>query len=244
MNGSKMIFSGSLFSYLGGTASEKAIRTYSSEWISGNLAYLEHGGVKMIPWKDDPKRPFFMESLPEDIYQAFILKAASAVAGMPMLERIPHGFRSRRHPLVLKLMSSGDMIWEKTLFSVLFVPSPDMFTYRSSLPDIGELMASSTAALSELLQRINARSWNADPYTVISWSDETKDEGRKVLSGLVPDSESTIDGESAAKFAYSVLYRALMFSLSGGTPLIIGRVGRKNGRSKGRSKGMHSTEEG
>ena len=168
---------------------------------------------------------------------------ASAVAGMPMLDRIPHGFRSRRHPLVLKLMSSGDMIWEKTLFSVLFVPSPDMFTYRSSLPDIGELMASSTAALSELLQRINARSWNADPYTVISWSDETKDEGRKVLSGLVPDSESTIDGESAAKFAYSVLYRALMFSLSGGTPLIIGRVGRKNGRSKGRSKGMHSTEE-
>ena len=140
MNGSKMIFSGSLFSYLGGTASEKAIRTYSSEWISGNLAYLEHGGVKMIPWKDDPKRPFFMESLPEDIYQAFILKAASAVAGMPMLDRIPHGFRSRRHPLVLKLMSSGDMIWEKTLFSVLFVPSPDMFTYRSSLPDIGDFI--------------------------------------------------------------------------------------------------------
>ena len=227
---SKMIFSGSLYSYLGGTASEKAIRTYSSEWISGNLAYLENGGVRMIPWKDDPRRPFFRECLPEDIYQAFLLKAASAVAGMPMLSRIPHGFRSRRHPLVMKVAKSGDMIWEKTLFSVLFVPSHDMFTYRTSLPDIGDLLASSTAALAELLDRINARSWNASLYDIVSWSDESKEEGRKVMAALVPDSDGTISGEEAAMYAYSVLYRALIFSRSGGTPLIIGREDRNYGR--------------
>ena len=237
MNGSKMIFSGSLYSYLGGTASERAIRTYSSEWISGNLAYLEKGGVRMIPWKDDPKRPCFSESLPDDIYQAFLLHAASAAAFMPMLSRIPKGFRSSRHPLVKKVMHSDDMIWEKTLFSLLFVPSPDMFTYYTSLPDIGDLLASSTAALSELLERINSRTWNADPYTIISWSDESKEEGKAVLEALVPDQEGTICGDAAAKFAYSTLYRGLLFSISGGTPLIIGREGNDYGRrKKGRSE--------
>ncbi len=229
MNGTKMIFSGSLYSYLGGTASEKAIRTYSTEWISGNLAYLENGGVRMIPWKDDPKRPYFSECLPEDIYQAFLLKAASSVYGMPMLYRVPKGFRSRKHPLVMKIMESGDMIWEKTLFSLLFVPSPDMFTYYTSLPDTGGILASSTAALSELLERINACSWNADSYTIISWSDESKKEGAEILDALVPAADGSIDGEAAAKYAYSILYRGLLFSLSGGTPLIIGKEG-KDGR--------------
>ncbi len=227
MNGSKMIFSGSLYSYLGGTASERTIRTYSSEWISGNLAYLEQGGVRMIPWKDDPKRPCFNEWLPEDIYQAFLLYASSAAAGMPMLSRIPRGFKSRKHPLVRKIMHSDDMIWEKTLFSLLFVPSPDMFTYYTSLPDIGDILASSTAALEELLDRINERTWGADPYTIISWSDDSKASGMKIKNALVPDKEGTIDGEAAAKYAYSILFRGLMFSQSGGTPLIIGREGNE-----------------
>ena len=216
-----MIFSGSLFSYFGGMAPEKTIQSYSSQWISGNLAYLRKGGIRITEWKDDPERPSFQEDMPEDAYHAFLLKASSVLMGMPMLKCFPHGFRSNRHPLVIKTQHSGDMIWEKTLFSHLFVPSVDMFTYYTSLPDSGDVLASSTAALGELLDRVNSNCWRADRYSLVSWSDESKEEGQEIARKMVPDSEGNIDGEAASKFAFSLLYRGLLFSMAGGTPLFL-----------------------
>ncbi|MBO8435828.1 MAG: hypothetical protein IAA97_02460 [Spirochaetes bacterium] len=220
-----MIFSGPLFSYLGGLASERIIQDYSSDWISGNLAFLRKGGMKIKEWKDDPQRPCFQEELPSDAYQAFLLKASSAMMGMPMLTSFPHGFKCNRHPLVLKASRSRDMIWAKTLFSLLFVPSDDMFSYHTTLPDAGYVLASSTSALAELLERVNSCSWCADSYALVSWSDESKADCRKIIGKILPDEDGNIDGEAAAKYAYSLLYRGLLFSLSGGTPLFL-RVGK------------------
>ena len=181
-------------------------------------------------WNDDPCRPCFSETMPDEVFRAFVLKAASVRAGMPMLESIPRGFSLYSHPLIIKAMEDSDLVWNRTLFSSVFIPSSDIFAYMTSLPAEGEVAASSTAALSELLSRVNGLGWKADTYTSISWSDEAKAEGRSVMDSLYEE-DGSVHGDAAARFAYSVIMRSLVFSRSGGTPVIItGREQENDGR--------------
>lgn len=220
------VFSGALSNYFEGMVPDEERFSYSSTWIDGNISYLRNGGVRPIEWDDDPERPFFSEYVDDDVFEAFILKAASARAGMPMLETLPKGFQSYDHPLVSKARESDDLVWNRTLFSVLFMPSHDIFSFLTYFPRGKQILSSSTAALSELLSRVNRSDWNADAYTAISWSDESKKEGNGIMMALSCETDDCpLPGDAAAKYVYSVLLRSLLFSNSGGTPIVIEKRG-------------------
>ena len=166
-----------------------------------------------------PERPALSIVIPAAAYEAFLLRAASVRSGIAMLDRIPAGFSASSHPALIRLMDDGGIVWGRALQARLFVPSEDIFAYATPFPSGITLEAASTAALGEILGAAG-RGWDAKPYEIISWSDPEKTEGKAILKRLCGD-ESAIDGDAGARLAFSALYRALLFSRSGGTPVII-----------------------
>ena len=216
------ICSGPLCSYFGnGGAGAAAI------WMNTNIPFLQRSGVRVREWSEDPDRPMLSISMPAAAYEAFLLRAASVRSGIAMLDRIPAGFSASSHPALIRLSEDGGIVWGRALQARLFVPSEDTFAYATPFPSGITLEAASTAALGEILAAAG-RGWNASPYEIISWSDPEKAEGKEVLRRLGGDG-SAIDGDAGARLAFSALYRALLFSRSGGTPVIIS-MEEDNGR--------------
>ena len=228
------IFSGPVSAYLRSFVPELAADSFSRKWIDTVFPLLRKNGAHPEPWLEDPERPVFSELVAPEYFEAFILKTASVYAGMPMLQSVPRAYRSSKHPLVKKMKEDCDIIWSKVLFSRFFMPSKDIFSFQTILPE--EKTAASTAALSEALRRVNNLGWSEDAYTILSWSDSEKNEGRNILQNLDFD-EYDVRGEEAAKYVYSVFFKALRFSLSGGTPMMIDLAyGEGNGVQSDRRK--------
>ncbi len=208
------IYSGPLCSYFGSDGAGAA-----AIWISTNIPFLRRSGVSVSEWSEDPERPALSIVIPAAAYEAFLLRAASVRSGIAMLDRIPAGFSASSHPALIRLMDDGGIVWGRALQARLFVPSEDIFAYATPFPSGITLEAASTAALGEILGAAG-RGWDAKPYEIISWSDPEKTEGKAILKRLCGD-ESAIDGDAGARLAFSALYRALLFSRFGGTPVII-----------------------
>ena len=185
------------------------------EWIHQSLDYLRKSGMRMAGWEEDPERPFFAESIPDEAYSAFIITAASLFFRMPLLSRIAAGSRHSSHPLVLKLAEGDGYSWGKAAMARFIIPSPDSFVYIVQLPgENGPCHAASTAAFSDALSHIRSLLWpEADDISVIGWSS----------AGGVrrPDRDGEYPCGDLARYAFSVLFRALRFSSASGTPAAV-----------------------
>ena len=207
------IFSGSLHTFIGAESGSGRI----AGWIDGIKAYMKRGGLSVSDWIEDPERPSFSESIPDEAYQAMLLRSVSAYYGIPMLSMVPAGFRAENHPLMIKLNAEEGYLWLKAFISRFVIPSPDTFVYSTAIPGAsGYVPACSSAAFSDALRRLRNEVWPYDDLTICSWSGSAEE---RAASHIEEGGE--YPGEALARCGFSVVFRAFRFSLSGCVPLII-----------------------
>lgn len=177
------------------------------------------------PWEENNEKDYYTDKPDWLAFECLLLFAACLIYGENFPETVKKGEDLFQHELVKRAMSDSDLRnWSLFSDAEWWLPYNDYFVVKGRVPNGAQVVLSTTASLLAELQGINSRTWQADKQTILSW---TEKEGYP-SDGHVKDGKYTSTGEhteynaeSLAKFAYAILFKAVLFSQENRVPIIL-----------------------
>lgn len=196
------------------TETEEVVKVWQEQLINA-LKSSGAEGVKM--WQEDyDTKPYYTNKPDWDALGALLLFAA----GKLLKVRSPKDYKKNTdYHAVLKIMGIDKTSYKQwSLFSDVchYLPIEDRLVFKYPLPNGQESMLSTVACLKYELTKINEAGWQADEATILDWinTEGYPAEGQISGHGLLPffPKCKVYSTESLAKFAFSILWQAVMFA--------------------------------
>ena len=131
------------------------------------------------------------------------------------------------HPLIQRMGEDEERgVWSLFIGASWWLPIADGLAFNAPCPTDEEITFSTTGALKMELEQINSIGFQADEKTILSWS---RTEGY-AADGEIQNGKLTKEGikehtvyntESLAKFAFSILWQAVKFSIEKQVPILL-----------------------
>ena len=173
-------------------------------------------------WEENNTKEYYTDKPDWEAYGALILYAASKVFDETLQKNVKRNWDFGSHPLIKKALKDPEHKWSLFKGATLWIPENDPIVFIGPTPSEDNSTVSTTRALSEELSMINELVWNASEEDILSWRDtegypETVDEDdiKSVNENMF------LDTESLAKFAYSVMYRAVNYAMENNVPIVL-----------------------
>lgn len=193
------------------------------DWILAGI--LQEGREPYTPWREDNEAPYYTDKPDWDAFGALILYAASVLYKEPLPKTVEKNWDYENHPLVKRVMEDEEKNWSLFSGATWWLPIADMLSFRAPTPAEQTVVMATTGALQAELARINELGWQADEAAILDWSrtEGYPADGEVLADGkLVKTEENTqYDTESLAKFAFSMLWQAVRFSMEQQVPILL-----------------------
>lgn len=193
-----------------------------SEAVSAALVMEDGQGQQ--PWIEDNERPYYTNKPDWCAFGVLQLFAACKQYGLPVPETIPRDWDPYKDETVLRALNDPELNWSLFSSAEWWLPYDACFVFRGQSPVGTELTFGTSGLLKAELEVINQKSWNADEAAILSWEDTEgyPADGHMENGVFVRDAANAeFPVESLAKFAFSILYRAALFSLENRVPILL-----------------------
>lgn len=173
--------------------------------------------------EDNDATPYYTDKPDWAALGALVLYASCKALGKPVPETIAKKFDVFKDPNYLAFMKK-----KKTAISLVqsdgwWLPIRDSFMFRGYLPTGDEREFATLGMLKAELEQINSLEWRADNATICAWS-RTEGYPTDALYGKGKIQRVAENNEyptvSLAKFAFSILWQAVLHSEKYGTLII------------------------
>lgn len=201
-----------------------AVKADVEAWRDNIISALSQGSTACAPWTESNDAPYFTDKPDWDAFGALLLYAACRMDGAPVPRSVQKGWDYREHPVVKRFLEDGEHTGSLFIGAELWLPIEGMFSFICENPAGNQITVSTASVLFTELWKINALEWKADEGTILGWS-ETEGypiQGQFENGELVNlGSETEYDTVSLAKFAFSILYQAALFSKENAVPILL-----------------------
>lgn len=195
------------------------------DWRDSLLAALKNGGTDCPPWPESNDAPYYTDKPDWDAWYALLLAAACRSCGEEIPATVQPGWCDHFWDLPVVQKASEQRKGSLFAGAEMWLPFPEPFWFACPNPLGNQVTISTTAGLKKELEQINDLLWQAPEEEVLSWL---------TTQGYPPNSEVAPDGSirklrevpppevrSLAKFAYSILWRAVGFSEQHRVPILL-----------------------
>lgn len=203
------------------------IQNIVTDWMGQLVTALSNSGCDTAKiWTEDNITPYYTDKPDWDAFGALQLYIAAKIYGENLPETVVKNWDFNNHPLISRLTNDETRQW--SLFSDVcyWIPINAGLIIHSSLPTGMKTAIATTYGLKLELEKINEIGWQADENTILSWTttegypaDCEVNNGQITSAGIREN--SVYNTESLAKFAYSILYRALKHSEQENVPILL-----------------------
>ncbi len=193
-------------------------------WKQQVLEIFKPSLTKPVLWNEDNDiTPYYTDKPDWCAYQALLAYACSHITGQALPPVIPKDYDFWKSEMYQAYRSSNSAAL--TLFECeWWLPVADEFMWNGVLPTGHKRVIGTVGMLADELEQINNIQWQADEQTILGWT-ETEgypDDGYykngKVEMGEVHKEYDTL---SLAKFAFSIMWKAVKHSRQYGTLIIL-----------------------
>lgn len=203
------------------------IQNIVTDWMNQLVTALSNSGCDTAKiWTENNVAPYYTDKPDWDAFGALQLYTAAKIYGENVPETVAKNWDFGNHPLIIRLANDDTRKW--SLFSDVcyWLPITAGFIINCSLPTGVQTDIATTYGLKLELEKINEIGWQADEDTILSWtSTEGYPADCEVNNGQISSAgireNSIYNTESLAKFAYSILYRALKHSEQENVPILL-----------------------
>lgn len=178
------------------------------------------------PWTEDNETPYYTDKPDWDAFGALLLYTACRIYEEPLPKTVEKNWDFDHHPLIQRMGEDEERLWSLFIGASWWLPMEEGLVFNGPCPTEQEITMSTTGALKMELQQINAIGWQADEETILSWArtegypaDGEIRDGKLTKEGITE--HNTYDTESLAKFAYSILWQAVRFSMDKRVPILL-----------------------
>lgn len=195
-----------------------------SRWRDSALEAVKSAVGEVAPWPENNEAVYFTDKPDWLGFGALLLYAAGKIYGESYPATVGKDWDIWQEPLIQRAQQDEQLSWSLFKNADWWLPIEVPLLFRGETP-AGDMITISTAgALMLELLRINELGWKADEEAVLSW---TKTEGYpqdgtvrdgKLEMGQAYTEYSTV---SLARFAYSILWQAVKFSLQHQAPILL-----------------------
>lgn len=203
------------------------IQNIVTDWMGQLITVLSNSGCDTAQaWTENNAAPYYTDKPDWDAFGALLLYTAAKIYGENVPETVTKSWDFGNHPLINRLANDDTRKW--SLFSDIcyWLPMNDGFIFNYPLPSGVQTTIATTYCLKFELEKINEVGWQADENTILSWTttegypaDYEMNNGQMTPVGN--NVNSVYNTESLAKFAYSILYRALKHSEQENVPILL-----------------------
>lgn len=204
------------------------IKKAMENWQSQILAAVSpKEGPSYEPWTEDNETAYYTDKPDWDAFGALLLYTAARTYGEPLQETVEKNWDFENHPLIQRMGEDDERgVWSLFIGASWWLPIADGLAFNAPCPTDEEITFSTTGALKMELEQINSIGFQADEKTILSWS---RTEGYPA-DGEIQNGKLTKEGikehtlyntESLAKFAFSILWRAVKFSIEKQVPILL-----------------------
>lgn len=192
------------------------------QWQEQMLIMLKNHDINTFKmWNENNEKEYYTDKPDWDALGALLLMVAAKVMNMECPGQYQKGMEF--HPYINE--AAEETLSEWSLFSGVchFIPQSEYLLFNWVLANGKECSFATTANIRAELDAINDLLWNAAEETILEWNhtegypaDVTFNNGKyeKIQE------TNTYDTESLAKFCYSILYQAVIFSEKNNVPII------------------------
>ena len=201
------------------------IQEFVENWRDQLLDSLSYGNEEPYKgWEESMETPYYTDKPDWDAFGAMLLAAACGTYDMEIPSIIQKNRDFMEHPAVRRLAEDPEKMWSLFRGATWWIPLSEGFMFRGPLPAGDEAMIGTIGALRMELERINELMWQADEETILQWTEtEGYPQDGQVTDGVLEMQEENTwyDTQSLAKFAFSIFYRALLFSEKYQVPILM-----------------------
>ncbi len=195
------------------------------EWRDTLLKVLSPEDGAYAPWDEDNYREYFTAKPDWDAFGALLLYGACLLYEEECPKIVQKGMDFYAHPVLKRAMEEETLNWSLYIGAEWWIPLQDTFSFQCQNPCGNPIVMGTTGTLLAELDRINSMGWKADQDIILSWSSTEgyPQDGQITADGMVnPLKEVTeYDTNSLAKFAFSILYEAALFSMDNRVPILL-----------------------
>lgn len=203
-------------------ASVEEITSGVHEWQKQLIVMLSNHNINGFElWEENDGKDYYTDKPDWDAFGALLLMTAAKVLG----KEYPCEYKKNMefHPYIQE--AANEKLGEWSLFTGIthFIPQNEYLMFNWLLANGKECSFATTANLRAELEAINQLLWNADEDTIKSWNlTEGYPTDAEFKNGTYKKiQENTVfETESLAKFCFSVLYQAVLFSELNNVPVI------------------------
>lgn len=195
------------------------------DWILQAIKPEDHEPYE--PWQEDNEKPYYTDKPDWDAFGALLLYTACAVYGEKLPPTVSKNWDFQEHPVIKRICSDEDKHWSLFADAIWWLPLDESFYFTAPRPTNDTAVIATVGGLKKELDRINELGWNADEDDILSW---TETEGYPVdaeisetggYSQVAESVHTQYSTESLAKFAFSIMWRAVKFSMETRVPILM-----------------------
>lgn len=176
------------------------------------------------PWVENNAAPYYTDKPDWDAYGALLLYGACKKYRLDVPETVEKNWNFNQHEILQAAFVDENLSWTLYRGTAWWLPVDQMLSFQYKTPNNVDIAFGTTGALLEELRCINAMGWNANETEILSWQ---HNEGYPVETEIVNGQHQKIatyneyNTESLAKYAYSLLYQAAIYSRDNRVPIIL-----------------------
>lgn len=203
----------------GGAVSAAEVQKDMENWRDDILrAITPQGAAPYASWPENNEAPYYTDKPDWDAFGALLLYIACKSYGEPLPPTVEKDWDFQNHPMIQRMASDPEKHWSLFAWATWWLPIEEGFWFNGPLPTGDSAVIATTGGLKAELDKANELGWKATEEAILSWRDT---EGypvdvqipKKGLLGRLHIKEHTqYNTESLAKFALSILWRAVKFS--------------------------------
>ena len=191
-------------------------------WQEQLILMLEsHDICSFTIWEENNDKDYYTDKPDWDALGALLLMVAAKAMNKDCPTEYQKGMDF--HPYIEEAAREALNEWSLFLGVFHFLPQKEYLMFDWLLANGKECSFATTANLRAELEAINDLLWSVDEETILNWNESEGYPADVTLQNgkYTRTQESTVyDTESLAKFCYSILYQAVMFSEKNDVPII------------------------
>jgi hypothetical protein len=194
------------------------------QWIAAAANALSSPVMAFEPWEEDNEKEYYTDKPDWCAFGALLLYGACMKYSLPLPQKIAKDWDCQKDPVVIRALEDERLRWSLFSGAEWWLPFGDSFIVRCQKPDGCEAVMGTSSGLLAELREINGLGWNARDKTIRGWADK---EGYPVDYEAADGVFAQIaryeeyGAESLARFAFSILYQAAIFSVENNVPVLM-----------------------
>ena len=205
--------------------SADTIQTAVQEWscaVANSL--ISPSGQGYEAWEENNEKDYFTDKPDWSAFGALLLYGACLKYKLPLPQKVKKDWDYQQDTIVVRALEDNELNWSLFSYVEWWLPFDDSFSFNCITPNECEVKMATTGTLLAELRVINENGWNADEAMILSWSET---EGYPTDAEIVDNDYNKIadndeyDVQSLAKFAFSIMYQAALFSEKHHVPILM-----------------------